>query len=157
MSLAERVARATDRFYDRMRSNEAADVATVAPTGSLEDLRGRKYCVLVTYKRSGEAVPSPLWFGTGDGKLYFQTGATSSKVKRMARNPEVRVAAATSRGRPTSAPFVGTARVVPPEEEATAEHWLQANYGLGRRLYNLLSDRVANVYVEVTPAAGADA
>lgn len=151
MSLVERLARATDHFYDRMRSPRAADIAEAAPTGILEDLRGRKYCVLVTYKKSGEPVPSPLWFGTGNGKLYFQTGATTGKVKRIGRNPDVRVAPATSRGRPLAAPFVGAARVVPPEEEAEAESWLQANYGLGRRLYSRLSDRVANVYVEVMP------
>jgi hypothetical protein len=120
-------------------------------TGNFQDLRGRKYCVLVTYKRSGEGVPSPLWFGTGDGKLYFQTGATSAKVKRIGRNPEVRVAPATSRGRPLAPPFVGTARVIPPEQEPTAERRLQANYGLGRRLYSRLSDRLDSVYVEVTP------
>jgi PPOX class probable F420-dependent enzyme len=151
MSLVERLARATDHFYDRMRSPRATEIAEAAPTGSLGDLRGRKYCVLVTYKKSGEAVPSPLWFGTGNGKLYFQTGATSAKVKRIGRNPDVRVAPATSRGRPLASSFVATARVVPPEGEAEAERWLQANYGLGRRLYSLLSDRVASVYVEVTP------
>jgi PPOX class probable F420-dependent enzyme len=152
MSLAERVARATDRFYDRMRSREAGDIAIAPLTGRLEDLRGRKYCVLVTYKRDGTPVPSPLWFGTGNGRLYFQTGVDSAKVKRIKATPSVRVAAATSRGRPVSGAFAGTARVVPPDEAAEAERCLQANYGLGRRLYALLSDRVSNVYVEVTPS-----
>jgi len=151
MSLTERLAHASDRFYDRMRSSQARGVAESAPTGSLGDLKGHKYCVIVTYKKSGEPVPSPLWFGTGNGKLYFQTGATTTKIKRINRNPEVRVAAATARGRPLSAPLVGTARVLPPEEEAEAERWLQANYGLGRRLYSRLGDRVASVYVEVVP------
>jgi len=151
MSLADRLARASDRFYDRVRSPQATDIAQAAPTGSLEDLRGHKYCVLVTYKKNGEPVPSPLWFGTGDGKVYFQTGATTAKVKRIQRHPEVRVAAATSRGKPLAAPFTGTARVVPPEREAEAERRLQANYGLGRRVYSVLIGRVANVYLEVTP------
>jgi hypothetical protein len=48
MSLAERMARASDRVYDRMRSPAAKDVAEAAPTGNLLDLRGHKYCVLVT-------------------------------------------------------------------------------------------------------------
>jgi len=81
MSLSERFARASDRFYDRMRSSKAQDVAETAPTGSLADLQGHQYCVLVTYKKSGEPMPSPLWFGTGNGKLYFQTGAGTAKVK----------------------------------------------------------------------------
>jgi len=153
MSLIERLARASDRFYDRMRSSKAQDVAETAPTGSLADLQGHQYCVLVTYKKSGEPMPSPLWFGTGNGKLYFQTGAGTAKVKRIERNPHVRVAAATSRGRPRSAPLVGTARVLSIDEGAEAERCLQANYGLGRRLYSRLGERVASVYVEVTPMA----
>ena len=153
MSLSERLARASDRFYDRMRSSRAQDVAETAPTGSLADLQGRKYCVLVTYKKSGEPVPSPLWFGTGNGKLYFLTGATTAKLKRIERNPQVRVAAATTRGRPRSAPLLGTARVLPSDEAAEAERCLQANYGLGRRLYSRLGRQVASVYVEVTPMA----
>ena len=131
MSLTERLAHASDRFYDRMRSSKAQDVAETAPTGSLTDLQGHQYCVLVTYKKSGEPMPSPLWFGTGNGKLYFHTGASTAKVRRIERNPEVRVAAATTRGRPLSAPLVGTARVLPIDEAAEAERCLQANYGLG--------------------------
>jgi uncharacterized protein len=151
MGLAERLARASDRVYDRMRSPQASHVGEAAPTGNLVDLRGHKYCVLVTYKKSGEAVPSPLWFGTGNGKVYVQTGATSAKVKRINHNPQVRVAPATSRGRPLAAPFVGAARVVSSQEQDEAERWLQANYGLGRRLYSCFGERVAYVYVEVTP------
>ena len=151
MSLIERFARASDRFYDRMRSAKARDVAEMAPTGSLTDLRGHKYCVLITYKKSGEPMPSPLWFGTGNGRLYFQTGPSTAKVRRIERNPQVRVAAATTRGRPLSAPFVGTARVLPVDEAAEAERCLQANYGLGRRLYSRLGQNLVSVYVEVTP------
>jgi PPOX class probable F420-dependent enzyme len=151
MRLIERVARASDRFYDRMRSANAQEAAEVAPTGSLADLQGRKYCVLVTYKKSGAPVPSPLWFGTGNGRLYFHTGASHAKVRRIERNPQVRVAAATARGRPLAAPFVGTARVLPKDEGVEAERCLAANYGLGRRLYMRLVQQLDGAYVEVMP------
>lgn len=151
VSIMERFARASDRFYDRMRSTKALDVATAEPTGSLDDLRGRKYCVVVTYRKNGDPIPSPVWFGTGNGKLYFQTGAGTAKVRRIERNPQVRVAAASTRGKPLSAPFLGTARVLPSEAEAEAERCLAANYGFGRRAYTRLLDGVDVVYVEVTP------
>lgn len=151
--LIERMARASDHFYDRMRSSKAQNVADATPTGRLIDLQGHRYCVLVSYRRSGEPMPSPLWFGTGDGKLYFQTGADSAKVKRIRHNPDVRVAAATTRGRPLSAPLVGTARVLPADEVDEAERCLRANYGLGRRLYTRLVQQVDHAYVEVTPTA----
>jgi hypothetical protein len=44
--------------------------------------------------------------------------------------------------------------VLPPEEEQQAERTIAANYGLGRRLYERVGERigVGMVYVEVVPA-----
>ena len=44
--------------------------------------------------------------------------------------------------------------IVGPEEESAAEDAIQANYGLGRRIYEAPVDRssIDIVYVEVTPA-----
>src|SRR6266566_6400515 len=152
MTWIERLARAENRFLDWARSPRAARVAREAPSGRLDDLRGRRYCVVVTYRKSGEAVPSPVWFGLGDGKLYLHTGETFAKTKRIRRNPEVRVAPSSFRGRPLGPPFVGRARVVDPPEEADAERHIQANYGWIRRLYYRLSGQEAvGVYIEVTP------
>ena len=151
MSLAERLAKASDRMYDRLRSSKAFDIAEGPATGAIDDLRGRKYCVLVTYRRNGDPMPSPLWFGTRNSKLYFQTGATTAKVKRIRHNTAVRVAPATTRGRPLGPPFAGRARILPAAEEPEAERWLQANYGIGRRIYSLFGRGVESVYVEVVP------
>jgi len=151
MGIIERVAKASDKFYDRMRSGDAARIADADPTGSIDDLKGHKYCVLVSYRKNGQPMPSPLWFGVADGKLYFNTSATGFKVKRIANNPEVRVAPCTTRGKPLGPPFVGRARLVPESEAPAAERALQSNYGLGRRIYTLPAGRVETVYVEVTP------
>ncbi|MDQ1404241.1 MAG: hypothetical protein QOG03_2557 [Actinomycetota bacterium] len=148
----ERLAALQNRFLDWARSPKADTVATAAPTGRIEDFRGRKYCVLVTYKKNGDPVPSPLWFGVGNGKLYAHT--VGVKVKRIERNPEVRFAPSTFRGSPTGAPIVGTARILSSGAEGDAERWIQANYGLQRRVYNrMLGDLdTAGVYLEITPA-----
>ena len=153
MGFIERMAKASDRFYDRVRSGDADSVADAEPTGSIDDLAGRKYCVLVSYRKNGQPVPSPLWFGVAGGKLYFQTSPDGYKVKRIANNPEVRVAPCTSRGKPLGRPFTGKARLLPENEAATAERALQSNYGLGRRIYSSFSGSVPNVYVEVTPTS----
>src|SRR5436305_9386963 len=152
MGLMDRLARASDKFYDRMRSADADSVADTEATGSIGDLRGHKYCVLVSYRKNGQPIPSPLWFGVADGKLYFQTSPTGYKVKRITNNPEVRVAPCTSRGKPTGPPFVGKARVLSESEGAKAESALRSNYGIGRRIYTVFSGSVDSVYVEVTPA-----
>jgi hypothetical protein len=151
MGVMERFAKATDKFYDRMRSADAASVANTEPTGSIDDLKGRKYCVLVSYRKNGQAMPSPLWFGVADGKLYFHTSPDGYKVKRIRNNPAVLVAPCNSRGKPLGAPFAGKARVVDDAEADRAERALKSNYGVGRRIYTALGRSVPAVYVEVTP------
>ena len=123
-----------------------------------EHLRGHKYCLLVTYKRSGEAVPTPVWFGLGERKLYVRSEADAAKVKRLRNDPKVRVAPCTVRGRPLGPPAEGLARVLEvPGEQDAAEAALQGNYGLGRRIYERAGGAlgVDTVYLEVTAEAAA--
>lgn len=144
--------RIENRFLDWARSPRAQEVATQPATGSIDDFRGRKYCVLLTYKKNGDAVPSPLWFGVGNGKLYAHT--MGFKVKRIERDPRVRIAPSTFRGRPKAAPIEGTARILESGDEAEAEKHIAANYGIERRLYyRLFGQMGAGVYVEVTPSS----
>ncbi len=151
MGIKERMARASDKFYDRMRHADASTVAETEPTGTIDDLKGRKYCVLVSYRKNGQPMPSPVWFGTANGKVYFLTSPDGYKVKRIRNNPEVRVAPCDSRGKPLGPPFMGKARVVADDEVPAAERALQSNYGIGRRIYTAFSRGVPVVYVEVTP------
>ena len=120
-----------------------------------EHLRGHKYCLLVSYKRSGEAVPTAVWFGLGHGKLYVRSEAKVAKVKRIRNHPQVRLAPCTARGKPLGPPAEGRARVLDqPGEEQQAEAALQANYGLARRLYEGAGGALGTktVYLEITPA-----
>jgi hypothetical protein len=151
MGIMDRLAKASDKFYDRMRHADAGNVAEAEPTGKIDDLKGRKYCVLVSYRKNGQAMPSPVWFGTAAGKVYFLTSPDGYKVKRIRNNPEVRVAPCDSRGKPLGPPFIGKARVVSDDEVAGAERAIHSNYGIGRRIYTALSRKVPTVYVEVTP------
>jgi hypothetical protein len=151
MGIAERLAKASDKFYDRMRHADASSVADADPTGSIADLKGHKYCVLVSYRKNGQPIPSPLWFGVADGKVYFLTSPDGYKAKRIRNNPDVRVAPCDSRGKPKGPPFLGKARLLPDSEVPTAERAIQSNYGIGRRMYTAFSRKVPTVYVEVTP------
>jgi PPOX class probable F420-dependent enzyme len=147
-----------NRFYDRLRSR-AAYRATDQPaaSGTFDPLKGHKYCLLVTFKKDGSGVPTPVWFGIdGEGRLYVRTGKDGAKVRRIGNDPRVRVAPCTVRGKPLGAAIEGTARVVPADEEEHAEAALSSNYGLGRRLYEGVGDAVGGIeaiYLEVTPHA----
>ena len=147
---------AQNNFYDRIRSPAAQRAATAAPSTdtTFDSLRGHKYALVVTFKRDGNAVPTPVWFGLdGEGRMYFRTGANVAKVKRIRNNPRVLVAPCTLRGKPRGASIEGTARVVPAAEKEHAEAAIQSNYGLGRRLYENAGDAVGGdeAYVEITP------
>ena len=154
--MSDRRLRLQNRFYDRIRSGAAGRATDgAAARGDLSSLRGRKYGLVVTYKRVGTGVPTPVWFGLDDeGRLYFRTGANVAKVKRIRNNPRVLVAPCSVRGKPLGPSIEGTARVLAGEEKEHAEAAIQSNYGLGRRLYERAADAVGGdeVYVEVVPA-----
>jgi len=144
----------TDRLFDRMRHREAFAVREAATSG-FDHLRGHKYALLTTFRRSGEAVPTPVWFGLGDdGRVYVRSEADVGKVKRIRNGGRVLVAPCSVRGRPKGPAAEGRARVLPPEEDDRAEAALQGNYGLGRKVYEGVGERmtgIQTVYLEITP------
>jgi uncharacterized protein len=154
MTVAERVADGWYGFLDRIRHPDAKSVAS-SPGAGGDVLRGHKNCLVVTYRRSGEAIPTPVWFGTADGKVYFRTEERVGKVKRISANDRVLVGPCDSRGKPLGPVAEGRARILPAAEEARAEAAIQANFGLGRRLYKMVVARPGPrfVYVEITPNA----
>jgi hypothetical protein len=144
-----------DRVYDGMRHRNAFAAAREEPTvHGFDALRGQKYCLLISFRRSGEPVPTPVWFGLdGAGRLYVQTDAGAAKVKRIRSDARVRVAPASARGKPTGPLAGGTARVLEAADEPRAERALRANYGAGRRFYErVIAGRTSSVYLEVTPS-----
>jgi uncharacterized protein len=145
-----------NRFYDSIRHPAAGSLAGEQRIVSgFHHLQGHKYCLLVTYKRSGEPVPTPVWFGLADGKLYFRSDAKAAKVTRIRNDARSRVAPCTSRGKPLGPPADGQARVLEQQSESElAEAALRANYGLGRRMYEGASEALGTktLYLEVIPA-----
>lgn len=74
-----------------------------------------KYIALTTYRKSGEAVTTPVWVNpVSDGRIGFWTSMGSGKTKRMKNNPQVAVQASDSRGRAKSGstPITGTAEMI---------------------------------------------
>jgi PPOX class probable F420-dependent enzyme len=61
---------------------------------------GENVISLETYRRNGEPVRTPVWFLKENGILYVHTDDSTGKVKRIRRNPKVRVAPSHFRGKP---------------------------------------------------------
>jgi uncharacterized protein len=151
MSFTERMERAGNRFYDAIRSGKARDAQpTVSGFGHLG---GHKYALLVTYKRSGEAVPTPVWFGVDEeGRFYCRTGKQAAKAKRIRNSPRVRVAPCSVRGVPKGPYAEGAARLVDAAGEEHAERAIQSNYGTFRKIYEGSAGSMDAFYIEVAPA-----
>jgi uncharacterized protein len=144
-----------NRFFDRVRSRAAHGAAERSISGRFDHVKGHKYALIVTFKRDGEAVPTPVWFGLDDaGRLYFRTGPEVAKLRRIRNNPRVLVAPCTVRGKPLGQSIEGRARELSTEEREHAEAAIQSNYGLGRRLYEGAADAMVDdvAYVEVVPS-----
>ena len=144
-----------NRFYDWLRSPEADEVARQSgQSGGFDTLAKGKYALLVTFKRSGDPVATPVWFALDEaGRMYVHTERDSAKVKRVRNDPHVRVAASNVRGKPRGPVIEGRARVVAPDEEEHAEAALRSHYGVVRRVFEgALGSSEPMVYIEVSPA-----
>jgi uncharacterized protein len=154
MSVSERVAGVSNKMLLAIRHRKAFEATEPTAGATVDHLRGKKYALLVTFRRSGEAVPTPVWFGVGpDGRVYFRSELNLGKVKRVRAQPRVLIGPCNSRGKPDGPMLEGRARVLPAEENERAEAAIQSNYGLGRKLYERGADATSLplVYVEVTP------
>ncbi|MDF0532228.1 PPOX class F420-dependent oxidoreductase [Tsukamurella sp. 8F] len=125
-------------------------------------LAREKYVSLETFRKSGVAVPSPVWIvPLPEGRLGLTTAPDAGKVKRLRNNPEVRLTPCDMRGRvrPGAPTVTGTARVVfDGPELAKVRSELRAKYGplawaveLGGRLKAVIArgDHTAAVIVEL--------
>jgi hypothetical protein len=155
MSIMERMTRLSNRMYDGMRDRQAFALRNEdAVEGSFDALRGHQYAVLVTFRRNGEAVPSPVWFGLDDqDRAYVHTPHDAGKVKRIRNDPRALIAPSTLRGKPTQPAIRATARILPKEEWSHAEAALAAAYGLGRKIYERVfgGPEDMGTYLEVSP------
>ena len=70
------------------------------------------YVNLKTFRRNGEAVPTPSWFAEEGGTLYGRTFEKTGKVKRLGNDPRVLVAPSDARGEPKGAWVEARARIV---------------------------------------------
>jgi uncharacterized protein len=109
-----------------------------SPT-TLLSLGKQKYINLTTFRRTGAAVGTPVWFVRLGDTVYIYSDATAGKVKRIRNNPEVQVAVCTMLGKVIGPTVTGVARIVTdPQEQARAKAALDAKYWLARRLLSLL-------------------
>jgi PPOX class probable F420-dependent enzyme len=75
---------------------------------------------LTTFRKSGAAVATLVWFAEEGGRLYVTTALNSGKVKRLRHTPTVRVAPRSPWGPIRGPEAEAVARVLAVEEHAHA-------------------------------------
>ena len=104
------------------------------------DLRDQPYLSLATFRKSGKAVETAVWFAAADSKLYVFTAGDSGKVKRLRNSARSRVAPCDVRGGVQGDWNDAQTRIV--EDPASIERAyaaLRTKYGLRMRITDLLS------------------
>jgi len=96
------------------------------------EIAGQKYISLATFRKTGAAVYTPVWFGEQGGKLYVMSNSKTGKCKRIRNNPNVRIAPCTIRGKITGPEFAATARILPQPERARARETVRRKYWAAR-------------------------
>ena len=159
LPLPSRIMAAQYKVYDRLRHPRAFEVAGRPGTAAdFSGFRGARQCLLVTFKRSGEPVPTPVNFGLSEyGKLYFRSEPHVAKIRRLRNNPHVRVCPCNIRGKPTGEVVEATAQVLPESENERSQRILDTNYRPEMKVFERTGDRlnVPAAYVEVVPAGSA--
>jgi len=96
----------------------------------LDQFNNQLFLNLETYRKTGEALQTPVWFVEDKTILYLRTIVKSGKVKRIRNNPKVKVACCEADGRITGQWIDGQARLITdPSEADRIEKKFDAKYG----------------------------
>ncbi|HEV7219987.1 MAG TPA: PPOX class F420-dependent oxidoreductase [Terriglobales bacterium] len=125
--------------------NAESRVAVQSGMGIPPEIRGKQYLSLATFRKTGAAVRTPVWFAEENDKLYVMTRDDSGKYKRIRNNSEVRIAPCTVRGKIIGPEFVGSARILPREAWPPARAAMRRKYWMARLPF--WSKR--NIYLEI--------
>lgn len=112
------------------------------------EIQGQKYISLATFRKTGVAIYTPIWFAEENGRLYFMTSSKLGKYKRIRNNPKVRIAPCTIRGKITGPEFPATARILEARESQRVRRLINSKYWLARIPFLW---RNTDAYLEITP------
>ena len=113
------------------------------------DLAQERYVSLTTFKRDGTPVSTPVWVAGDDGRLLVHSAVDTWKVKRIRRDPHVRVAPCGPGGKVRGATIEGQATIL--EETSRVEALEARKYGLMYRLVRVLTSITRALRRQPTP------
>lgn len=135
------------------------DKTTSESTSPFAYLASEKYISLKTFRKSGAAVATPVWFAfdpDDDKKLYLITDENTGKVKRLRNNPRVQLAPCDRAGKVHGPEIEATIAFVPEAERTRANAILAKRFGILYGLIGLVTTirRAPRTWLEITPSDG---
>jgi uncharacterized protein len=89
-------------------------------------LSSHEFIVLTTYRKTGDVMPTTVWFAYDQGRIYITTNKNAGKAKRVRNNGRVQMTPSDRVGEPE---VQGQAREVTPDERVHARATLAQKYG----------------------------
>jgi uncharacterized protein len=136
-------------------------MSTALEKAPIPDLEREQCIALTTFRKTGQAVTTPVMFAERFGIIYVGTRVDAGKLKRLAHTARVTLASCTYSGKITGAVVEGKARILTePQECAAAATALAKKYGfmlpLTRTVWRLLHRKanIEEVYIAITPISG---
>lgn len=104
-----------------------------------KEFSGRRYINLESYKKNGEPKMTPVQSIENNGMVYVRTDPKTWKVKRIRRNPHVRIVPSDRNGKPMGTWIEGEAHVIEGAGNERIMELFKEEYGsVGNSMINLV-------------------
>jgi uncharacterized protein len=117
---------------------------------AFDALNNHSYISLTTFKKSGDAVPTPVWFVRDGDKLYVTTIIDTGKAKRIRNNKMVTIAPCDMRGNVKGDKMNANAVILPEADFKHANDLLNKKYGLFKRVFDFFQRNKQHIYIAIT-------
>lgn len=113
--------------------------AKESPMNPFASLLSHQYMNLITYRKSGETIATPVWFVHDQQRLYVMTGRNAGKVKRIRNNPSIMLEPCDQRGNTLGDRMTAQARILDPVDHARVNQLLNQKYGVMKRVFDVMA------------------
>jgi PPOX class probable F420-dependent enzyme len=122
----------------------------------IRQFSGRMYIALETYKKSGQPKVTSVEAIERNETIYFRTEVGKWKVKRIKKNPRVRLVPCNRRGMPNGIWVNGETHILQGKEHEQAMTLFKKDFGtagdyLRRAAYRLFKGQSMSTYISITP------
>ena len=118
---------------------------------TVQDLDSARFIDLVTFRRTGEPVGTPVLFAKHGDRILVRTAHDAGKLKRIAHTPAVELTPSDQKGRHLGPTWSGTARILGEDAVAPALAAIHAKHRIAGPLFTWIRHRRGqrDVIVEV--------